>query len=685
MITTVEAAFRRIGTGFGATTAANAARMLRAAADSRDIRRQVAQLAGLLDELDVGLVSVDSTIDFAHVNASAAELLKIPAGHTTATAFTDFMRRLAGETINNADTLAALRQLERDPTAQLRTTWLFPHSPTHLGVVCKPAPYPGFTGRIWAFYDNSALARAMAASDRANALWRANTESMLDPQVLMEGIWQDGHVVDLVHRDVNRAACEYLGLSRDQIIGRSVLETQPGIAVMLPEFLRCAETGAPVILDDLPLNNSHLGEVRYYDTRASQPVPGWITVTWRDVTDRSELTRRIAASEEQFRLLAENVADVVLRLDDDSTITWVSKSVEKALGAGPEYWVGKRVLDFPAPERYFPQQERWAEITGGGNTIGRACLLDANGNPHSVHFHSKPYYGADGTRDGLVASFRVIDEEVAAEERAQRHIADRDRQNQALTRLLREQTDRLMSDIKSAANYVASILPGDLDGEVTVTSRYVSTRELGGDSYDYRWIDDDHLIVYLLDVSGHGVEPAMVSVSAHNLIRSGTLSPATMREPARLLTELNRLFQMEQHGGNYFTIWYGVYQASTRTLRYASAGHPPALMFSGRPGALEVTELATAAVPVGMFDDTTFEAGSYVVPPDTEMLVYSDGAFELTLPDGTLWSLTEFIELCRGMVGTAQWSLDVLTTRLKAVATSGLFEDDCTLVQLSLP
>jgi len=47
-----------------------------------------------------------------------------------------------------------------------------------------------------------------------------------------------------------------------------------------------------------------------------------------------------------------------------------------------------------------------------------------------------------------------------------------------------------------------------------------------------------------------------------------------------------------------------------------------------------------------MFEDTTFESGSFVVPPDAEMLIYSDGAFELTLPDGTLWALTEFVGLC---------------------------------------
>ncbi len=70
-------------------------------------------------------------------------------------------------------------------------------------------------GRIWAFYDNSMLADAMEAANRANALIRTSADAILDPQVLVEAIRADGRVVDLVYRDVNRATCEYLGMSRE--------------------------------------------------------------------------------------------------------------------------------------------------------------------------------------------------------------------------------------------------------------------------------------------------------------------------------------------------------------------------------------------------------------------------------------------------------------------------------------
>lgn len=285
----------------------------------------------------------------------------------------------------------------------------------------------------------------------------------------------------------------------------------------------------------------------------------------------------------------------------------------------------------------------------------------------------------------LSTSFRVIDDEVAAEERAQRAIDRRDRQNQDLTRLLQAQTDRLMSDMDSAAKYVASILPGDVDGAVRVSSRYVSSRQLGGDSFDYRWIDDDHMLVYLLDVSGHGVEPAMVSVSVHNLLRSGTIAPEMLLHPDAVLAELNRLFQMERQGGNYFTIWYGVYQASTRTLRYASAGHPPAIVLTRDATGQTVTKLSTNGMPISMFEDSEFTAATCVVPAGAEVLVYSDGAYELNLPDGGAWSLSDFIELCAQVVKTPEWSLDDIIAGLRTISVCGVFDDDCTMVRLTTP
>lgn len=646
----------------------------------------VEPMSAILDALDLGLVTVDPLRDFAHVNGAAATLLNITPGVTTAAGFVAFIRGLAGKALNRAEAEAAVTAVEQDPTAEFNFNWLFPTSPTHLGMVSKPAPAPWLGDRIWAFYDNSSIARAIDSANRANALIRASSDAMLDPQVVLEGIWRDGSVVDLIYRDVNKATCEYLGLSRDELIDHSLLDSLPNIdgSGLLAHYTRCAQTGEPVILDAFPYFNEVLQDARYYDVRANQIQPGWMTLTWRDVTERTEWAHRISASEERFRLLAANVADVVLRLDDDGRITWISHSVDEALGAPAEHWIGRNASVLVPTGMAAPSEHLLRSIVRGSTHIGRTRILGADGATHWIHLHVKPFYQADGTPDGMVASFRVIDDEMTAEGRAQELIDQRDAQNRSLARRLQDKTNRLMAELNSAARYVASILPGDLDGPARVCSRYVPSQQLGGDSYDYRWIDDDHLIVYLVDVSGHGVEAAMVSVSVHNLLRADTLPKDTLLNPDVALRELNRLYQMDQHGGNYFTAWYGVYQASTRTLRYASAGHPPALVFSGlRPGEV-LAELSTPAVPVGIFDDTEFETRSYIVPPEAALVLYSDGAFEFQLRDGRWCSLADFLDVCTRTVDHTEWSLDSLLSELKATSQTGLFDDDCTLVRVCI-
>jgi len=643
---------------------------------------QLGRLAGLLDELDVGLVAVDSEDDFANVNRTAASLLGMRPGNATAGEFYAALDTIAERAINSAEIEAEEVLLFQDRSAETRSTWLFTDPPTHLGVVSKPAPFTGFDGRIWAFYDNSRVAEAIDAASQANALVRAVSDAMHDPQVLFEAVWRDGRVVDLIYRDVNPATTEYLGLTREELVGHSILDSLPNIegSGLLAYYIRCAETGRPLVLDAFPYYNEVLDDLRYYDVRAAQVRPGLISLTWRDVSYRIEYAQRIAESQERFRLLAENVADVVVRLADDGTIRWISNSVEQALGAPAEHWVGLPGSEFVVPDEHDRGPGEAGEA--GENQIGRRRITGADGRPHWIHLHSKPFYDSAGIRDGLVASFRVIDDEVAAEARAREQIARREAQNRSLAARLQLQTDRLTAELGSAARYVDSILPKGLDGPVPVTVRHEPSRELAGDCYDFRWIDEDHLVIYLIDVSGHGVEPAMVSVSVHNVLRSGTLTWETMLAPHSVLAELNRLFQMDQQGGNYFTVWYGVYQLSTRTLRFATAGHPPALALS--PAG--VRALSTEGVPVGVLEDAEFQSATYTVPPGQDLLVYSDGAFEFELPEGRQWTLAQFIDMCaETAAGDTGWTLESLVSRLRALSGSGLFDDDCTVMRLSFP
>lgn len=245
---------------------------------------------------------------------------------------------------------------------------------------------------------------------------------------------------------------------------------------------------------------------------------------------------------------------------------------------------------------------------------------------------------------------------------------------------IRDLAGRLTRDLDSAARYVASILPGPLDGPVGVTARYVPASAVGGDSFGYTWIDADHLNVYLIDVSGHGVESALMSVSVHNLVRSGGLPTETLLAPDQVLAELNTRFSMDDHGGYYFTMWYGVYQPSTGVLSYANAGHPPPLVGIPEGG---ISPLPGVDVPVGMFPDGQFTAESYRVPAGARILLYSDGVL------GEPPQMAAFVALCGDLASadlafgelgsaTSEWLDDLI----ESVPAS---DDDRSLVLLTFP
>ena len=142
-----------------------------------------------------------------------------------------------------------------------------------------------------------------------------------------------------------------------------------------------------------------------------------------------------------------------------------------------------------------------------------------------------------------------------------------------------------------------SLLPAPIQERVHARWRFIPSASLGGDAFGYHWLDDDHFVVYLLDVSGHGVGAALLGVSVLNVLRARSLPGTDFRDPGQVLAGLGGTFTMESHGGKFFTIWYGVYRPSTRELRWAGGGHPPALLFAPASPVAEGARVAPARCP----------------------------------------------------------------------------------------
>jgi sigma-B regulation protein RsbU (phosphoserine phosphatase) len=254
--------------------------------------------------------------------------------------------------------------------------------------------------------------------------------------------------------------------------------------------------------------------------------------------------------------------------------------------------------------------------------------------------------------------------------------------NEAYARLLKSQQE-LASELARAAEYVVSLLPKPVEsGSVHTDWRYVPSAQLGGDSFGHHWIDDDHFAVYLLDVCGHGVGSALLSVSALETLRSQALPNLDFRDPAAVLSGMNEAFQMRQHNNLFFTLWYGVYRRSARLLTYASAGHPPPLLV---PAQGEAVRLSADNVLIGAFPRMKYTSASITVAPESRVYVFSDGAYEVDLPGGAMWSLDELEEFLGHPPEGNGREMDALYTALQKMHGTPVLDDDFSLLRVTFP
>lgn len=246
----------------------------------------------------------------------------------------------------------------------------------------------------------------------------------------------------------------------------------------------------------------------------------------------------------------------------------------------------------------------------------------------------------------------------------------------------------LASDLAQAAQYVRSLLPDKLlKGSILTDWRFIPSASLGGDSFGYHWLDDDHFAFYLLDVSGHGVGSALLSISAMNALRSQALPNTDFLEPAQVLAALNRAFQMDQQNGLYFTMWYGVFNKNDRTITYSGGGHPPALLMTGPTEGEASLKLLEANGPmVGAIPDLDYGSDVCQLEPYAKLLIISDGAYEIELIGGKMWPFSEFIEFMGKPALPGVSGMDALITKIGEISGRPDFADDLSMVEfLILP
>ena len=218
---------------------------------------------------------------------------------------------------------------------------------------------------------------------------------------------------------------------------------------------------------------------------------------------------------------------------------------------------------------------------------------------------------------------------------------------EALNGQLTDAVNELRGDQEAGRRVQFQLLPPDglRFGHYTFTRRLFPSQYLSGDFVDYFALDDDHVGMYMADVSGHGAASAFVTAMLSAVIARYREAVTrgegeVMLAPDRLLETLNHdldLRKMHKH----VTMFYAVLDLRSHVLSFSSAGQYPFPLISNGE---EVHVLECSGRPLGMFADSRYARRDVSLAGARRMLLLSDGILELLPPSPNQHKLDEVKE-----------------------------------------
>ena len=206
---------------------------------------------------------------------------------------------------------------------------------------------------------------------------------------------------------------------------------------------------------------------------------------------------------------------------------------------------------------------------------------------------------------------------------------------------------------------------------------YQSLIQVGGDMYDWLTLPGGSLLVWIADATGHGVSAALLTTFTKLLFRHAA---AEAEDPEGVLKGVNRDFQAILRGHSFMTAACVLLHPGKSEVQAVGAGHPPVLILrnDGR-----VESLPSSAPPVGLLDSGLLETKTAKLEPGESLLLFTDGLYGVTDPEGEHFSFERFARSLHGReFGSAAAVIETALNEAAAFANGMPFDDDLALVAM---
>ena len=365
-------------------------------------------------------------------------------------------------------------------------------------------------------------------------------------------------------------------------------------------------------------------------------------------------------SEIRYRLLWETATDGVVLMDKEGVIHFANPAVETIFGYPPAEVIGKPLEFLQSESLRGSASHGIQEYLGSVRRNVKAAPLESIGLnksgkelPIELVFSDMEWHG---TR-WFVGFIRDISERKKAEEEL--------RENEEQFRVAREIQQRLFPKAPPA-------VPGlDIDG-----ASYPA-EATGGDYFDYLPMLNGGWGIVVGDVTGHGVGPALLMAETRAYLR---LLTQNREDVGEILTRANQALAEDVGYERFVTLLFARLDADTRTLNFASAGHPPAYVLS-QNGEIRA-RLCRTNIPLGIKPDTVYHSNSSIVLQPGEIVLFlTDGMEETMAPDNTLFGIERAVTIVHeNRDKTSREIVEILYQAIKTFAADTPQMDDFTAV-----
>jgi sigma-B regulation protein RsbU (phosphoserine phosphatase) len=336
-----------------------------------------------------------------------------------------------------------------------------------------------------------------------------------------------------------------------------------------------------------------------------------------DITERRLAEEELRKSEEKFRRIVETTGEGFLMMDDDLKIQYANDAYCRMLGYQPKDILGKTPLDLATTQFSEFMSLNRERILARDYRKFEGSLVARNGRVVPVLIHGNTLRDSQGMKIGNVA-----------------FVADLTEQKKALA---------------LAGKVQRSLIPQTapkIEG-LDVAGRSVSCEEVGGDYFDFLSGPEysaEKLQVVIGDVSGHGVDAALLMTSARAFIRTRA---AQAGRPSQVVSQMNRDLALDMgDSGHFMTLFFIEIDPRHGTAHWVRAGHEPALMYKPEEDRFE--DLVGLGLPLGV--DKSFGYTDYEIEDlsaGTIIALGTDGIWEASDAGGHAFGKERFRQIVR--------------------------------------